>query len=66
MKPTIKKNYEITTHKDFTISFWDVMSQTWSRSHVKNIDNKTLSTWADYDRKSYSRAIDRYHRSFKK
>lgn len=40
MKPHIKSGYRSTYHRDRTVSYWSVYSQSWQRTTAYNLTNR--------------------------
>lgn len=50
MKPTIKPSYGTTLHKDGTVSYWNVFTQQWERTHAGNIPDDVIASLPTADR----------------
>lgn len=56
MKPTIKPNYQITIHRDGTVSFWNVYSSVWERKPCASVTDAELAALTASDRAAIAKA----------
>lgn len=50
MEASTKPNYKTTYHKDGTVSYWDVFSQSWERSDAAEISDRILASMSQPER----------------
>jgi hypothetical protein len=55
MEPKIKTGYQSTSHRDGTVSYWDVYTQGWDRVHADGISDSILSSMSDVERRRIAR-----------
>lgn len=58
MKPRIKKQQQITIHRDGTVSYWSIYRQVWDRTSAYNLTTRhdDYAALSDSDRTRISRA----------
>jgi hypothetical protein len=57
IKPARKPGLGTTVHRDGTVSYWDVYSQSWRRIPLRTVDVAVLSTIGHDDRQRIKRAV---------
>ncbi len=60
MKPTIKKEYKSTYHRDGTISYWSTYQQVWVRCLGVSISDEDFASMSPPERDKTIRHIDKH------
>jgi hypothetical protein len=50
MQPLVKPDYQLTFHKDGTVSFWCVYNQIWKRMKMDQILPQNIATFSFEER----------------
>lgn len=50
----------MTVHKDHSLSYYDIFTQVWNRTHVTLITTATYMSWDKNEQNIFNRALERF------